>query len=99
MKKKLIYYVYMIKCSDETYYTGVTNDVVRRFKEHQSNLHPESYTYSRQPLELVFVEKFKYINDAISREKQIKRWSQKKKEAIIILDLDLLKQLSKKDFS
>ncbi|MCF0049389.1 GIY-YIG nuclease family protein [Dyadobacter sp. LJ53] len=76
-----IYYVYILKCSDESYYTGVTNNLERRFAEHTSGLKETGYTYSRRPVELVFSRKFKYIIDAIAFEN--KGWSRKKKEAIM----------------
>ncbi|SKC15074.1 GIY-YIG nuclease family protein [Dyadobacter psychrophilus] len=75
--------VYILKCSDESYYTGVTNCLERRLAEHTSGRKETSYTYSRRPVELVFSRKFKYVNDAIAFEKQVKGWSRKKKEAII----------------
>jgi putative endonuclease len=92
------YYVYIIKCIDDTFYIGVTNSLERRFKEHCEGLSETSYTCSRRPLELVYHEKFKYIDVAIAREKQLKRWSRKKKKALINGDLDKLKEFSKKKF-
>nr|HPQ21620.1 GIY-YIG nuclease family protein [Saprospiraceae bacterium] len=77
------YYVYILKCADGHYYTGVTNDLERRLAEHQSGLHPKSYTYSRRPVELVFSLDFNDVYRAISFEKQVKGWNRKKKEAII----------------
>lgn len=88
------YFVYILKCSDNSYYTGVTSHLENRIMEHQSGNHPESYTHQRRPLELVFYREFNNINDAISFEKQVKGWSRKKKEAIINDNWDLLPQLS-----
>ena len=92
-------YVYIIKCSDGTYYTGVTNNVEKRVTEHNTGIDKESYTYSRRPVELAFCELFSDYNLAIQWEKRIKKWSVKKKEALINGNFDLLKPLSKKDFS
>lgn len=78
-----IYYVYILKCSDESYYTGVTNCLERRFAEHVNGRNVTCYTFSRRPVELVFFRKFGYVNDAIAFEKQVKKWSRKKKEAAI----------------
>ncbi|WP_336665037.1 GIY-YIG nuclease family protein [Elizabethkingia meningoseptica] len=89
------YYVYIVKCSDNSYYTGVTNDLDKRINEHNSGYNPESYTYLRRPVELVFHYESNDINQAIAFEKQIKGWSRKKKEAIINDDWDLLPELSK----
>ncbi|NQT49528.1 GIY-YIG nuclease family protein [Candidatus Kuenenbacteria bacterium] len=77
------YFVYILECSDESYYTGVTNNYKKRKKEHNDGKYQTCYTYSRRPLKLVYVEEHKYINDAIAREKQIKKWSRKKKIALI----------------
>ena len=87
-----LYYVYIVKCS---YYTGVTNDLESRINEHNDGLNPESYTYKRRPVELVFHYEFNDINQAIDFEKQVKGWSRKKKEAIINDKWDLLPGLSK----
>lgn len=88
------YTVYILACSDKSYYTGVTNDVDRRLYEHQNAINPESYTAKRRPLILVFCEHFKDINDPIAFEKQIKGWSRKKKEALISSNWEQLKELS-----
>ena len=89
------YYVYILKCSDESYYTGVTNCLERRFAEHVSGLSVTCYTFLRRPLQLIFSREFKYINDAIAFEKQVKKWSRKKKEAIANQCWDELKSLAK----
>jgi putative endonuclease len=89
-----LYYVYILKCSDDSYYTGVTNNIERRFNEHKSGLNKGCYTFSRRPLELVFYTDFKYVLQAISFEKQVKGWSRKKKEAIINDRWSDLKQLA-----
>ncbi len=90
-----IYYVYIVKCSDNSYYTGFTNDLERRINEHNHGLNPESYTYTRKPVKLVFYYEFNDVNQAIDFEKQIKGWSRKKKQAIINDNWDLLPELSK----
>jgi putative endonuclease len=84
------YFVYILRCSDGKYYVGVTNDVERRFLEHQEGSDPGSFTFQRRPVELVLVEWYQYIQDAIDREKQLKGWSRKKKEALIAGDLATL---------
>jgi putative endonuclease len=88
------YTVYILKCADHSYYTGVTNDIDRRLYEHHNAINPTCYTSTKRPLVLVFCEHFKDINEAISFEKQIKGWSRKKKEAIINDNWDKLKELS-----
>lgn len=92
------YYVYILRCADGTYYTGVTNNLDRRFAEHQSGLHKDSYTYSRRPVELKWFAQFNNVHTAIAKEKQIKKWSQAKKEALINDDWDSVQRLAKKIF-
>jgi len=87
------YYVYIVQCPDNSYYTGVTNDVERRLIEH-NNERDTKYTYRKRPVKLVWFENYNDINQAIEKEKQIKGWSRKKKEALINNDFDLLLELS-----
>jgi putative endonuclease len=89
------YYVYILKCSDGSYYTGVTNDIQRRFYEHQEGLIEDCYTHDKRPVDLLFTEEYHDVNEAIGREKQIKGWSRKKKEALINGDFEKLIELSK----
>ena len=88
------YCVYILQCSDGSYYTGITNDIERRFYEHSNEFTPNSYTFTRRPLKLVFTEYFQDVNHAIGFEKQVKGWSRKKKEAIIKGNWDKLHGLS-----
>lgn len=88
------YFVYILKCSDESYYTGVTNDFESRIAEHNDGIDPHAYTFKRRPIELVFLQDFREIQEAIAFEKQVKGWSRKKKEAIIQNNWQLLKSLS-----
>jgi putative endonuclease len=73
------YYVYMLRCVDGTFYTGMTNDIERRSAEHTSGANPGSYTYTRRPLHLVYVGEFDRPADAIAFEKRLKRFSHRKK--------------------
>ncbi|MFV0592433.1 MAG: GIY-YIG nuclease family protein [Draconibacterium sp.] len=77
------FYVYIVKCKDDSFYTGITNDIEQRLKEHNNWISPKSYTYNRRPVELVFVETFIDFQIAEQWEKQIKGWSRKKKQALI----------------
>jgi len=92
------YFVYILKCSDDTYYTGVTNDIDRRFAEHQEGENKNSYTFKIRSVSLVFFAEFSNIDYAIEKEKQIKKWSKAKKEALINGNYELLPELSKKKF-
>jgi len=90
-----VMYVYILKCSDGSYYTGVTNNLERRFQEHEQGIYKTCYTFTRRPLEIVFYEKFNSPAKAISFEKQIKGWRREKKEALINNDFERLKEISK----
>ncbi len=76
------YYVYMLLCADGKYYVGVTNDVERRLAQHEDGLDPGAWTFGRGPFELVYVQEFQWIQEAIACEKQLKGWSAKKKRAL-----------------
>ena len=91
-----ISYVYILKCADDSYYTGVTSNLDQRMQQHESGFYPECYTASRRPVELVFYAEFTNIGFAIDKEKQIKKWSRSKKEALINGDFDQLPDLAKK---
>jgi len=87
-------FTYILKYSDGSYYTGVTNDVQRRFWEHQIGKIP-GYVESRRPVELVWCSDDVDIASAIAAEKQIKGWRRAKKEALIRGDVEILPELSK----
>ena len=89
------YYIYILKCSDNSYYIGVTNNLNLRLNQHQQGVNNDCYTFNKRPVELVYQEEYIDIKKAIAREKQLKKWSRKKKEALINGDIDLLKILSK----
>jgi len=92
------YSVYILLCADETYYTGLTSNLVKRFDQHQSGKYKDSYTYSRRPFKLSFFAEFSDVNSAIIWEKRIKKWSRVKKKALIDGNYDALPNLSKKNF-
>ena len=88
------YFVYILKCSDNLLYVGVTNNIERRFEEHQKGLNKNCFTFKRRPLELLFNQDFNDIKQAIYFEKKIKKWSSKKKLALVNENFDLLEILS-----
>jgi putative endonuclease len=89
-------YIYILKCSDNSYYTGVTSNLTQRLFQHEKGIYPDCYTFKRRPIELVFYAEFTDINFAIDKEKQIKKWSRAKKEALINGNYDDLPNLAKK---
>lgn len=88
-------FVYILKCSDKSYYVGVTNDINNRLNQHNEGTDQKSYTYSRKPVELVYFELIENNLAAIAREKQLKGWSRAKKEALIEGNWNKLTELSK----
>jgi putative endonuclease len=86
--------VYILRCADGSYYTGLTReDVEARAWEH-NNDPIDSYTAKRRPVELVFCEVYERLTEAIARERQIKGWTRRKKEALIRGDYEALPALS-----
>ncbi len=74
--------MYILECSDASYYTGSTKNLERRFAQHQRG-EGANHTKSRLPVKLVYFEEFRRIDEAFFREKQVQGWSRKKKEALI----------------
>jgi putative endonuclease len=92
-------YVYILKCSNDSYDTGVTSNLEQRMFQHDIAFFPNCYTADKRPLQLVFYAEFTDINLAFEKEKQIKKWSRSKKEALINGDYDNLPNLAKKIFN
>jgi putative endonuclease len=86
--------VYILRCADGSYYTGLTReDVEARVWEH-NNDPIDGYTARRRPVTLVFCEVYDRLTDAIARERQIKGWTRGKKEALIRGDYEALPDLA-----
>lgn len=89
--------VYILRCSDGSYYAGLTRgEVVTRVSQHQQGIDPKAYTFKRRPVALVWSAHFDRIDEAIETERRIKRWTRVKKEALISGDYDALPGLSRK---
>ena len=67
------FYVYILKCSDDKLHTGFTNNLERRFKEHQFGLNKTAYTYRRRPVELLFSQEFNDVFQAKLFERKFKQ--------------------------
>ena len=89
-----MWYVYILRCKDNSFYTGSTSDLSRRLTEHNAAKGGD-YTSNRRPVEVVYKEPFQDRSSAQTREAQIKRWVKKKKAALVSGDKTLLMQLSK----
>ncbi len=86
-------YVYILRCADGSYYTGVTTDLIRRLEEHQQGVSPRAYTFRRRPVALVWAQEVATYEEALRLERQIKGWRRAKKEALIRGDFDALHRL------
>ena len=88
-----MHFVYILRCSDGSYYVGLTQDVDQRVRVHSSG-HGPTFTACRLPVELVFHESLATLDEATRRERQLKGWSRANKEALIAGDKQRLKDLS-----
>ena len=79
----MTFWVYILRCSDGSYYTGHTDNLEKRIAEHTSGALPDCYTFKRRPVELVFTRTFPTRYETLASERQIKGWSRKKKEAMM----------------
>lgn len=77
------FYVYIVKCSDNTYYTGCTNNLDRRINQHNNSKKGAKYTKLRRPVELAYMEEHITLLDARRREREIKTWKRSIKEKLI----------------
>jgi len=90
------YRVYILLCSDGSYYTGSAADVEKRLWQHQEGFSKEAYTYTHRPVKLIWCsEEVARYSEALQFERQIKGWSRAKKEALIRNDFDAIHQIVK----
>ncbi|MDA0988394.1 MAG: GIY-YIG nuclease family protein [Chloroflexi bacterium] len=88
------FYTYILRCSDGSYYAGHADELEKRIAAHHMGAIP-GYTSGRRPVRLVFTEEFFSREEAFQRERQIKGWTRRMKEALIRGDWSSLRQLSK----
>jgi predicted GIY-YIG superfamily endonuclease len=86
-------FTYIIRCADDTLYVGHTEDVASRERTHNDGK-GAAYTSARRPVRIVYAEEHSSAKGAIARERQLKRWSREKKEALIRDDRAALDYLS-----
>jgi putative endonuclease len=90
------YIVYILECSDGSYYTGSTDDITKRLWHHEQGVEVSSYTYPRRPVRLVWTsEETQHYYDALRWERQIKGWSRAKKQALIRGEFDAIHEIVK----
>jgi len=90
-----MYFVYILRCADNSFYVGYARDPSKRVEAHNSG-RGAAYTFNRRPVELVYSEAHPARHAALRRERQLKGWSRKKKEALIRGDFDGLRILSRR---
>ena len=89
------FWVYILKCADDSYYTGHTDNLEQRLNQHQCGEIKNCYTHSRLPVRLEYSCEFPTREEALASERQIKGWGRKKKEALILGDWQELSRLAK----
>ena len=82
-KREGTYFVYMVECSDGTYYTGYTNDLEKRIKEHNSSKRGAKYLRRKRPVKLVYAKEYKYYKRAVNKERAIKKLTHKEKWELV----------------
>lgn len=89
-----MYYLYILRCSDNSLYCGQTNNLKRRIHEHNFDKNKSAkYLRAKKPIKSIYFEEYAILQEAMKREWQVKKWTKVKKEALIKGDLELLKKL------
>jgi predicted GIY-YIG superfamily endonuclease len=88
------FWVYILLCADNSYYTGHTDNLETRVAAHERGEIP-GYTFTRRPVHLAFAQDFPTRGEALAAERQINGWSQRKKEALIKGELERLPELAR----
>jgi predicted GIY-YIG superfamily endonuclease len=86
-----MWFVYILRCADSSFYIGETNDVGRRLAKHREG--GSTYTADRRPVSLVYTEQHERRGDCLKRERQLKRWTRAKKEALVAGEVNRLRKL------
>jgi predicted GIY-YIG superfamily endonuclease len=94
----MAFWVYMLRCADNSYYVGHTDNLELRMSHHDAGDVP-GYTSKRRPVTPVYSQEFPTREEALAAEQQIKKWSRLKKEALIKQDWTSLSRHARKDFS
>ena len=77
------YFVYILRCADKTFYTGITNDLEKRVETHNTGKTAAKYTRARRPVKLVYSEQLKTKSAALKREWEIKKMKRSEKALLI----------------
>ena len=83
LSRKSRYWVYIVRCRDGTYYTGYTDNLIRRINEHNRGYGAKYLKRGKLPVELVFSKEYRYYKNALKAERRIKKLTRKQKENLI----------------
>ena len=86
------WFMYVVRCADNSLYAGVTKNIKRRILEHNYGMRGAKYTRSRRPVELVFIEECDDGSTALKKEWAFKRLSKPKKERIVANSVEVLNE-------
>ena len=81
-RREGVFYAYIVKCADETYYTGYTNDIKKRLKRHNDGL-ASKYTRARLPVTLVWKKEYRQFKSAFKAETAIKKLTRTQKKTLV----------------
>ena len=90
-----MFFTYILRCADDTLYVGHTEDLASREQTHNDGKGAR-HTAARRPVRMVYAEEHSSAVNAIARERQLKRWTQEKKEALILDDRVALRSLGRR---
>ncbi len=88
------FWLYILKCADQSYYTGHTDSLDVRLAQHEAGAISNCYTATRRPVVLVYWAAFASREEALAAEIQVKGWSRRKKEAMMMGDWKMVSQLA-----
>jgi len=91
-----MFWVYMLRCADDSFYLGHTDSLERRFAQHRDGVFQSCYTFRRRPIELIYSQDFPAREQALEMERRIKGWSRAKKVALIRGDWEEISRLSRR---
>jgi predicted GIY-YIG superfamily endonuclease len=87
-----MWFLYILRCADDSLYIGATSNVERRVSRHNDGF-AAAYTARRRPVRIVYTEQYAARAECLKRERQLKQWTRAKKEALIAGDTRALKSL------
>jgi putative endonuclease len=90
-----MFWMYMVRCADESFYVGHTDNLEARLAAHEHGVFASCYTFERRPVKLVFCEAFPTREEALAMERRVKGWSRAKKKALINRDWKEISKLGK----